>query len=73
MSERETIRVKATDVVVLRVDHTQDQDFAIAQRIHEETGALVLILPVRVLELELLPDEEARCLFDVLKQRFEEA
>ncbi len=49
---------------------THDDLLLVAQGIHDRTGALVVILAAGQ-TLEVLPEEDARLLYDTLKRRFD--
>lgn len=69
----EKLKVKSTDVVILRVRHGMAQSFdetaLVADTLAKETGALVILLgPDET--LSNLPEEEARKLWAKLHERF---
>ncbi len=67
----ERLTIKSTDVVVMRADHDgMDAAYVVAERLHTETGAIVVVLPHDSTGIEHLPEEEVHRLGLVLNERF---
>ena len=69
--DREKLTIKSTDMIVLRTgpDEQITGVYRAAERLHAQTGAVLLVLPYGS-SIEHLAEEEARRLWQTLNRRF---
>lgn len=64
------ITIKTTDIVIMSPSGDTSSDLLAAWGIHDKTGALVVIQE-KGASLEVLPEDDARLLYSILKRRFD--
>lgn len=71
--DEEKLEVKSTDMIIIRYKdhelHGFDNAYHTAQQLHDLTGALVMVTESDT-NVEQLPEEDARRVWQVLQERF---